>query len=75
MTVLTEVLMPMPTPTEKDLDAALEHAFINDANFVEWFVERTTFAGRGARYVWSRSNYAYGKFPYESADPATGQTS
>src|SRR5690348_16574189 len=43
-------------PNEKQLDKALEEAFKNDPDFINWFLSKTKFANRNAKYEWSRSD-------------------
>lgn len=64
----------MSKPSEKKLDAALDTAFKNQPEFVQWFLERTRFSGRGAKYLWSRSDHPWGTIDYTSINPETGLT-
>jgi hypothetical protein len=59
-------------PTEKMLDQTLEHELHHAPDFMAWFLDRTKFKGRGAIYLWSRSNYPYGKFPVTIKNAQTG---
>lgn len=58
--------------SEKQLDAALEHAFKSDPEFARWFISKTRFADRSATYHWSRSDHPWGRVAYVVADPKTG---
>jgi hypothetical protein len=46
---------------EKELDTALEEALKTDAAFCRWFLSKTKFGADYPQYVWSRSNYPWGK--------------
>jgi hypothetical protein len=54
------------------LDQELEKAFRDNADFRNWFLSRTRFAGRATSYVPSRSDHPWGKFPIELPNPETG---
>ncbi|WP_449427763.1 hypothetical protein [Rhodanobacter umsongensis] len=62
----------MAIRTEKELDAALEKAFKEDEAFAQWFLARTKFAHRGAKYFWSRSDHPWGRIPYATINTQTG---
>lgn len=64
----------MTAPTEKQLDAALESALKERADFVQWLLAKTKFANRGAIYHWSRSDHPWGTIDFTSLDPETGLT-
>lgn len=61
----------MKAATEKELDRELDKALAGSAEFADWFLARTSFAGnRGAR-VWSRSDNPWGRIPMQVSDPVT----
>jgi hypothetical protein len=64
----------MSKPSEKQLDVALETAFKAQPEFVQWFLDRTRFSGRGAKYHWSRSDHPWGTIDYTTTNPNTGLT-
>ena len=63
----------MSQPSEKDLDRALEDALRTKSDFAEWFLGRTSFAGRTASYVWSRSDHPWSKYELEIPNPHGGE--
>lgn len=63
----------MSAPSEKQLDAALDAAFKEQPDFVQWFLSKTKFSGRGATYFWSRSDHPWGTINYTATNPETGQ--
>ncbi len=62
----------MSAPKEKELDLALEEAFKTNAQFTDWFLSKTKFASRRAKYTWSRSDHPWGKIVYSSTNAESG---
>ena len=58
--------------SEKALDKAIDEAFKTSPEFVDWFLSKTKFASRNAKYHWSRSNHPWGPVPISIHDPITG---
>ena len=46
---------------EKELDQALDAALKTDVTFCRWFLSRTKAGADFSQYIWSRSNYPWGK--------------
>jgi len=61
-------------PTEKELDAAFAQSLVANPAFASWLVEQTRFKGRGGKCRSARSDHPWGKFPFESLNPATGKS-
>ena len=57
---------------EKDLDSLLEKALASSHEFASWFLSFTKFSDQQAKYLWSRSNYPWGEFPFPLINPETG---
>ena len=64
----------MSKATEKQLDAALEAAFKEKQDFVDWFLQKTKFSSRQAQYFWSRSDHPWGTINYTFTNSETGLT-
>lgn len=64
----------MKAATEKELDLALDKALAESAEFADWFLARTSFAGNRGTRVWSRSNHPWGRVPMQIVDPVTRST-
>ena len=64
----------MTTHTEKQLDHALNHAFIERPEFTRWFLSKTKFFAEDAKYIWSRANHPWGKVKLEVLNTVTGAT-
>jgi hypothetical protein len=62
----------MSAPTEKQLDAALDVALKERPEFAQWFLSKTKFSGRNAKYHWSRSDHPWGTINYTFTNPDTG---
>ena len=60
--------------TEKELDLALKAALESDQTFLEWFISQTKFSGCGAKLVSCRADSPWGSHPFQSTDPATGES-
>lgn len=58
--------------TEKQLDSALEAALRSNQSFLQWFLSRTKYAQRRAKYLWSRSDHPWGTIDFTQIDPDTG---
>lgn len=41
-------------------------------DFVQWFLSKTKFSGRNAKYFWSRSDHPWGTIAYTHTNPDTG---
>ena len=64
----------MKKPTEKELDISLEENFKSSKEFGNWFLSKTKFKNLELDYVWSRSNYPYGKSEVTVLNTVTGLT-
>jgi hypothetical protein len=63
----------MQNATEKQLDKAFESEVRNSAEFVAWFLTRTKFSSKKAKYHWSRSNHPWGPVSISVPNTKTGQ--
>ncbi len=61
----------MKPASEKDLDRELEKALASSSEFADWFLARTSFAGKRGTRVWSRSDNPWGRIPVQISDPVT----
>ena len=59
-------------PNEKVLDQLLEAAFKSDAEFIRWFLGKTKLGFNYPNYVWSRSDYPWGKVKLVLPNKETG---
>lgn len=57
---------------EKQLDVALDQALRSDQSFLQWFLSRTKYARRGAKYFWSRADHPWGTIDFTLIDAETG---
>lgn len=62
----------MASRTEKQLDLALDQVLRTDQLFLQWFLSRTKYAQRRAKYLWSRSDHPWGTIDFTQIDPDTG---
>jgi hypothetical protein len=62
----------MTGATEKQLDAALEQAFLGNAVFTQWFLGQTKFSGYAKKPFFSRSDHPWGRVVYTATNPHTG---
>lgn len=58
--------------SEKELDQALECALRENPSFRVWFLRKTQSGSAFPNYVWSRSDYAWGKVRLILPNPVTG---
>ncbi len=61
-------------PTVKELEIAFAQAVVETPTFASWLIEQTKFKGRGAKCRSARSDNPWGKFPFKSLSPSTGQS-
>ena len=62
----------MTMPTEKQLDHALNNAFVEQPEFARWFLSMTKFSEVDAKYLWSRADNPWGKVKLEVYNSETG---